>query len=108
MPAKAWVKGWEASMSAAEGRRRALPAGQGQRSSSTELDRVDLQVTDARARVERWTRQVEDDMGRGRLATYSRELLASCQEILREMIGHRDAVVVGFMKGKQETESEFR
>ena len=47
-------------------------------------------------------------MGRGRLATHSRELLASCQEILREMIGHRDAVVVGFMKGKQETESEFR
>ena len=58
--------------------------------------------------MERWTRQVEDDMGRGRPATHSRELLASCQEILREMIGHRDAVVVEFMKGKPETESEVR
>ena len=47
-------------------------------------------------------------MGRGRPAMHSRELLASCQEILREMIGHRDAVVVEFMRRKPGSESGGR
>jgi len=77
----------------------ALPYGPGLRSSSaerdTELASADFQVADARARLERWTGQVEDNLRRGSPA-YSRELLASCEEILREMIARRDAAAVKF------------
>jgi hypothetical protein len=88
---------------------RASPTGHGHQSRSTdsEVASADFQVADARAHVERWTRHVEDEMRRGSAATHSREILASFQEILREMITRRDAVVVEFMKGKPKTESDL-
>ena len=96
-------------MSTGQGDTRASPTGHGQRSGSTdaELASADFQVAHSQARVERWTRHVEDEMRRGSPATHSREILASFQGILRAMIARRDAVVVEFMKGKPRTESDL-
>ena len=96
------------SMSTGRGDTRASRTGHGQRPRATdaEVASADFQVADARAHVERWTRHVEDELRRGSPATHSREILASCQEILRQMIVRRDAVVVEFMKRKPETGRE--
>ena len=88
---------------------RASPTRNGQRPGSTdaEVALADLRVADARTRVERWTRQVENEMRRGSPATHSREILAAFQEILAEMIARRGAVVVEFMEGKPRAESDL-
>ena len=82
-------------------------AGSGhRRAASPELDWADLQVTVARERVERLTKQIDDDMRRGNPTAESRALLTTCQQILREMVVHRDALFVEFMKGRPTTEGD--
>ena len=85
---------------------RASSSGHAARPSPAELDRADLQVAEARGRVERLAKLVEEDTQRGNATTHSRALLESRRRILREMIAHRDAVYVEFMKGRLQTESD--
>ena len=93
-------------MSAMERILRASSSGNAGRPGPAELDRADLQVAEARGRVERLAKLVEDDAQRGSATTHSRALLASRQRILREMFAHRDAVYAEFMKGRVQTESD--
>jgi len=72
--------------------------GSARRPTALELDRAEQQVADGRARVERLAKQIDDDMRRGAPTTHSRDLLLTCQEILRQMTVHRDAVFAEYMK----------
>ena len=73
------------------------------RPTSLELDWADRQVADARARVARFAKLVDDDIGTGSLTTYSRRLLKTFEQILREQVTRRDALFVEFMKGEPKT-----
>ena len=84
---------------------RASTSGIGRRASSTELDWADLQVAVARDRVEHLTMVIEDAMRRGNPTAQSRALLRTFQQILREMVVHRDAIFIEFMKARPKTES---
>ena len=63
-----------------------------------ELDLADLQVAEARARVDRLSAAIEQDMRRAGSTPEARELLTACRRILREMVAHRDAVFGEFLK----------
>ena len=80
--------------------------GSPRRRTSPELDWADLQVAVARERVEKLTKQIDDDMRRGNPTAQSRALLTTCQQILREMVIHRDALFVEYMKGQPTTERD--
>ena len=95
-------------MSTGQSDTRASPSWNGQRTGSdAEIAAADFRVAEARARVERWTRQVENELRRGSPATHSREVLAAFQEILGEMIARREAVVAEFMKRAPRIESDL-
>ena len=85
---------------------RASSSGNAARPGPAELDRAERQVAEARGRVERLAKLLEADAQRGNATPRSRELLASRQRILREMIVHRDAVYVEFMKGRPRQEND--
>ena len=84
---------------------RAMASGR-RRATSPELDRAEIHVAAARERVEQLTKLIADDMRRGRPTPESRALLRTCQQILREMVIHRDALFVAFMKGLPTTEHD--
>ena len=80
--------------------------GSARRPTSLDVDRADRQVANARARVARFVKLVEDDMVRGNRATHSTQLLKTFQQILRELITHRAALFVEFMKGTPKTKPD--
>ena len=65
---------------------------------SPELDAADRRLAAARERVDRLSAAIEQDMRLGSSNPEARELLAVCQQILREMHVHRDAVLAEFLK----------
>ena len=67
-----------------------------------ELDQAERQVAEARRRVEGQGKLVEAEMRRGNPTLAARELLASCQAMLRELMVKRDAIFGAFMKTKPE------
>jgi len=67
---------------------------------SVELDWASQQVADARKQVEQLAKRVEDDMRRGNPTTESRKQLAACQDLLRGLLGHLDALSAQVMKRK--------
>jgi len=85
---------------------RASSSGSPVRPGPAELDRADHQVAEARGRVEQLAKRLEDDAQRGNATPRSRELLASRQRILREMLVRRDALYVEFMKGRRPTQRD--
>ena len=93
---RAWVSKQDSNRIAGSQR------GSARRPTPAELDRADLQVAAARERADRFAKQVDDDMRRGNPTTHSRQLLKTFQQILREMVAHRDAVFAEYMKGRPE------
>ena len=65
---------------------------------SPELDAADRRIADARERVARLSAAVEHDMRQGSPHPAARELLVACQQILREMVVHREAIVAEALK----------
>jgi len=59
---------------------------------SIELDLADKRVAQARQRVEQMSKVVEDEMRHGDPAGERRELLATCQRVLRDAVAFRELV----------------
>ena len=70
---------------------------------AAELDWADFQVTVARDRVKQLAKLVEDETRRENPTGQSRALLVRHQQLLYELVAHRDAVFFQLLRGKPTT-----
>ena len=75
---------------------------------SPELDAADRRLAEARERVDRLSAAIAQDMRLGSAKPEARELLAAYQQILREMVVHRDAALAEFRKTSPRSDTAER